>query len=214
MHGHRARRLQSGRDEAAWRRQARRRRLDHHPAGGQELPAHERPHRSNARSRRRSSPSASSAPTAKDKILELYLNEIYLGIGAYGVAAAGLAYFNKELKDLTVEEVAYLAALPEGPEQLSPLPPEGKSDRPAELDHRPDGRERLHHGRGSRCSEAKPLTVNFRTGGAHIFAAEYFAEEVRRSLLAEYGENKLYGGGLSVRTTLDPQAATDGPQGR
>ena len=48
----------------------------------------------------------------KDKILELYLNEIYLGIGSYGVAAAGLNYFNKELQDLTIEEVAYLAALP------------------------------------------------------------------------------------------------------
>jgi len=52
---------------------------------------------------------------SKDRILELYLNEIYLGMGAYGVAAAAMNYFNKELSDLTVEEVAYLAALPKGP---------------------------------------------------------------------------------------------------
>ncbi len=56
----------------------------------------------------------------KDKILELYLNEIYLGIGAYGVAAAGLTYFNKELKDLTIEEVAYLAALPKARTTITP----------------------------------------------------------------------------------------------
>ena len=52
---------------------------------------------------------------SKDKILELYLNEIYFGIGAYGIAAASLSYFNKELQDLTIEEVAYLAALPRAP---------------------------------------------------------------------------------------------------
>ena len=59
---------------------------------------------------------------SKDKILELYLNEIYLGIGSYGVAAAALNYFNKELSELTIEEAAYLAALPEGAQQLSSLP--------------------------------------------------------------------------------------------
>ena len=57
----------------------------------------------------------------KDKILELYLNEIYLGIGAYGVAAASLSYFNKELQDLTIEEAAYLAALPKAPNNYHPF---------------------------------------------------------------------------------------------
>ena len=54
-------------------------------------------------------------------------------------------------------------------------------------------------------AKKKPLAVNFRPSGAHIFAAEFFAEEVRRSILAEYGEEKLYAGGLSIRTTLDPK---------
>ena len=57
----------------------------------------------------------------KDKILELYLNEIYLGLGSYGVAAAGLNYFSKELKDLSIEEAAYLAALPKAPNNYHPF---------------------------------------------------------------------------------------------
>lgn len=141
----------------------------------------------------------------KDKILELYLNEIYLGVGAYGVAAASLAYFNKELKDLTIEEVAYLAALPKAPNNYHPF-----RHRKRALVRR-DWIIGQMQANGYITEEeaaeakAKPLTVNFRQSGAHIFAAEYFAEEVRRSLLSEYGEEKLYGGGLSVRTTLDPR---------
>jgi len=141
----------------------------------------------------------------KDKILELYLNEIYLGIGAYGVAAASLAYFNKELKDLTIEECAYLAALPKAPNNYHPF---RQKDRATERRNWIIG-QMAENGYISDAeatdAKAKPLAVNFRTGGAHIFAAEYFAEEVRRSLYAEYGETKLYSGGLSVRTTLDPR---------
>ena len=141
----------------------------------------------------------------KDKILELYLNEIYLGIGAYGVAAAALNYFNKELKDLTIEEAAYLAALPKAPNNYHPF----RHTKRATTRRNWVMGQMYKNGyiTKEQYDEArnKPLKVNFRTSGAHIFAAEYFAEEVRRSLLAEYGEDKLYGGGLSVRTTLDPR---------
>ena len=58
---------------------------------------------------------------SKDKILELYLNEIYLGLGAYGVAAASLVYFDKSVNELTVAEAAYLAALPKAPNTLHPF---------------------------------------------------------------------------------------------
>src|SRR5471030_1685266 len=58
---------------------------------------------------------------SKDKILELYLNEIYLGLGAYGVAAASLLYFDKSVHELTVAEAAYLAALPKGPNNYNPF---------------------------------------------------------------------------------------------
>jgi penicillin-binding protein 1A len=141
----------------------------------------------------------------KDKILELYLNEIYLGIGAYGVAAAGLNYFNKELKDLTLEEAAYLAALPKAPNNYHPFRNRQKATERRNwiLDQMADNG--YITAEEAAASKAKPLEVKFRPSGAHIFAAEYFAEEVRRSIHAQYGEEKLYAGGLSVRTTLDPR---------
>jgi len=141
----------------------------------------------------------------KDKILELYLNEIYLGVGSYGVAAAALNYFNKELKDLTLEEAAYLAVLPKAPNNYHPYRDRERAtirrnwviDQMAENGYITPER--------AAEAKAKPLSVNLRPFGAHIFAAEYFAEEVRRSLVNTYGEDKLYGGGLSVRTTLNPK---------
>lgn len=141
---------------------------------------------------------------SKDKILELYLNEIYLGIGSYGVAAAGLNYFSKELKDLTIEEAAYLAALPKAPNNYHPF---RNTERAIERRNWIIG-QMYENGyitkEQAAEAKAKPLGVNIRSFGAHIFAADFFAEEVRRALLAQYGEEKLYGGGLSVRTTLDP----------
>ncbi len=141
----------------------------------------------------------------KDKILELYLNEIFLGAGAYGVAAAGLTYFSKELKDLTIEEAAYLAALPKAPSFYHPI----RRTKEATARRNWIIEEMAQNGFITRQeaeeTKAKPLTVNFRNFGAHVFASDFFAEDVRRTLLAQYGEEKLYGGGLSVRTTLDPK---------
>ncbi len=141
---------------------------------------------------------------SKDRILELYLNEIYLGMGAYGIAAASMSYFNKELQDLTIEEAAYLAALPKAPNNYHPF-----RQTKAAVARRNWIIGQMEENGYIKADEAeaakkKPLGVNIRPTGAHIFAAEYFAEEVRRSLLASYGEEKLYSGGLSVRTTLDP----------
>ncbi len=142
---------------------------------------------------------------SKDKILELYLNEIYLGIGAYGVAAASLSYFNKELKDLTIEEVAYLAALPKAPNNYHPF----RKTQAALFRRNWIIGQMENNGyitsEQAEAAKAKPLGVQLRKLGAHVFAAEYFAEEVRRQIYKEYGEDKLYGGGLSVRTTLDPR---------
>ncbi len=141
----------------------------------------------------------------KDQILELYLNEIFLGIGAYGVAAASLTYYSKELKDLTIEEAAYLAALPKAPSYYHPYrrTKEATARRNWIID------EMASNGfitsPDAEAAKAKPLTVKFRNFGAHVFASDFFAEDVRRTLLAQYGEDKLYGGGLSVRTTLDPK---------
>src|SRR5213082_2980540 len=142
---------------------------------------------------------------SKDKILELYLNEIYLGLGAYGVAAASLLYFDKSVHELTPAEAAYLAALPKGPNNYHPF-----RQRERAIERRNYVLDRMVEDRYLKPEEGEkakkdPLAVTPRPTGAHIFAAEYFAEEVRRDLNDRYGEKKLYEGGLSVRTTLDPK---------
>ncbi|MCD0419797.1 MAG: penicillin-binding protein 1A [Rhodopseudomonas sp.] len=142
---------------------------------------------------------------SKDKILELYLNEIYLGLGAYGIAAASLVYFDKSVNELTVSEAAYLAALPKAPSSLHPVK---NHDRAVERRNYVIDRL-LENGWISQADADKarksPLTVTNRGNLAHTFAGEYFAEEVRRDIFERYGEKKLYEGGLSVRTTLDPK---------
>ena len=142
---------------------------------------------------------------SKDKILELYLNEIYLGMGAYGVAAASLNYFNKELKDLTIEEAAYLAALPKAPNNYNPFKAKAKATERRNWIIGQMAENGYITEAESEAAQKKPLTVNIRQSTPQGFSADYFAEEVRRSILAEYGEEKLYAGGLSVRTTLEPK---------
>jgi penicillin-binding protein 1A len=142
---------------------------------------------------------------SKDKILELYLNEIFLGLNAYGIAAASLLYFDKSVHELTPAEAAYLAALPKGPNNYHPFRrrDEAIARRNYVLDRMmEDGYLRREDGEKAK---KEPLAVTPRPTGAHIFAAEYFAEEVRRDLNDRFGEKKLYEGGLSVRTTLDPK---------
>lgn len=141
----------------------------------------------------------------KDKILELYLNEIYLGLGSYGVAAASLNYFDKSVHELTLEEAAYLAALPKAPNNYHPF---RQTERA--IERRNYVLDRMHINgyitqEQAQAAQALPLQVRLREYGGQIFAADFFAEEVRREIFDIYGEEKLYGGGLSVRTTLDPK---------
>jgi penicillin-binding protein 1A len=142
---------------------------------------------------------------SKEKILELYLNEIYLGMGAYGVAAASLLYFDKSVHELSIAEVAYLAALPKAPNNYHPF-----RQRERALERRNYVIERMAEdgyisAQDAAKAKKEPLKVTTRPTGARIFAAEYFAEEVRRYINDNYTEKKLYEGGLSVRTTLDPK---------
>ena len=142
---------------------------------------------------------------SKEKILELYLNEIYLGLSNYGVAAAALNYFNKSVHELTIAEVAYLAALPKEPSSLNPF---RDHDRAVERRNYVIGRmEEDGYITAKQANEARaePLVVNPRVLTPNSIAAGFFAEEVRRELQERYGEQKLYEGGLSVRTTLDPK---------
>ena len=141
---------------------------------------------------------------SKDRILELYLNEIYLGFGSYGVAAAALNYFDKSMDELTIDEAAFLAALPKAPNNYHPVkkPKAAKARRDWVIGRLLVGG--LITPAEAELAAARPLQVRQRSATEYI-TADYFAEEVRRQLDNRYGEEKLYKGGLSVRTTLDPR---------
>ncbi|MDY0029814.1 MAG: penicillin-binding protein 1A [Pseudobdellovibrionaceae bacterium] len=141
---------------------------------------------------------------SKDRILELYLNQIFLGSRAYGVAAASLHYFNKPLDELNVAEAAFLAALPKAPNNYHPV---HKHD--AAVARRNWVIDRMvveHYITDTQAELAKetPLVV-VAIKEEDVVNAPYFAEEVRRELIKDYGSEALYGGGLSVRTSLDPR---------
>ena len=142
---------------------------------------------------------------SKDKILELYLNEIFFGMNAYGIAGAALTYFDKSVNELTVAEVAYLASLPKGPSNYHPFRhPEAALERRNWVIDR-----MVENGYVSKSdgedAKAQPLGVTPRRSGTYLSASDYFSEEVRRQIIERYGDKALYEGGLSVRTSLDPQ---------
>ncbi|MCL6609055.1 MAG: penicillin-binding protein 1A [Geminicoccaceae bacterium] len=140
---------------------------------------------------------------SKEKILELYLNEIYLGGRSYGVAAAALAYFDKALDELTLAEAALLAGLPKAPSAYDPLknPQAARARRDYVL-----GRM-LEDGYIDRATfeaaRAEPLVTRQRPPETFV-VADFFTEEVRRQLVSRLGEAGFYEGGLAVRTTVDP----------
>ena len=139
----------------------------------------------------------------KEHILELYLNEIYLGRSSYGVAAAALNYFNKSLDELTLGEMAFLAALPKAPNNYDPV---RKKD--AALARREWVLSRmLDDGYISvddfNKAKDEPIVLALRDKNK-VDDGEYFAEEVRREIAAKYGDDSLYQGGLDIRTSLDP----------
>ncbi len=141
---------------------------------------------------------------SKDRILELYLNEIYLGKGSYGVAAAALNYFNKSLDDLTIEEAAFLAAMPQAPGRSDPtLHYERAKERRDYVINRmmEDGYITADE---ARTAIATPIVMRTRDK-TEMASADFFAEEVRRELAAKYGDDALYKGGLFVKTTLNPE---------
>ncbi|MCW1404531.1 transglycosylase domain-containing protein [Novosphingobium sp. MW5] len=142
----------------------------------------------------------------KDQILELYLNEIYFGFGAYGVAAASLIYFDKSVHELSLEEVAYLAALPKGPSNYHPYKETEAAvgRRNYVLDRMmADGYIDTQEGE---AAKQKPIVVKPRkTGLTSLCRRILHTEEVRREVAEIFGHERLYEGGLSVRSTLDPE---------
>lgn len=142
---------------------------------------------------------------SKDELLELYLNEIYLGMGTYGVAAAALHYFDKPLDQLTVEEVAYLAALPKAPNNYHPF---RRRDRAIARRNWVIGRmldnDYITETQAVMAKVADLKVVPRRSNLSGVDTA-YFVEEIRRAIFNQYGEDELYGGGLSIRSTLNTQ---------
>ncbi len=142
----------------------------------------------------------------KDHILELYLNEIYLGNRSYGVAAAALNYFDKPLSELTISEAGYLAAITKGPSNYHPVENEDRA-----LDRRNWVIGRLladGHISQEQADEARAQPLGAALApplGARDWTMEYFAEEVRKQIVDLYGVEALYDGGLAVRTSVDPR---------
>ena len=146
----------------------------------------------------------------KDQILELYLNQIYLGVGSYGVAAAAINYFDKSLDELTTGEAAFLAGLPKAPSWYHPerRPDAAKARRDWVIGRMLDVGF-IDAGEAEQAV-AEPLVMH-RRAPTEIVTADYFVEEVRRALIERHGEDFLYQGGLSIRTTVSPtlQAIAD-----
>ncbi len=145
---------------------------------------------------------------SKEKILELYLNEIFLGQNSYGVAAAAQTYYNKPLADLSAAEVAYLAALAQRPGNLHPVRQmEDALDRRAYVlgEMRDNGYiDRAIYD----AATAEPL-LTVQNGDYEAFREtlpprDYFTDEIRRQLSGTFGEEEFFSGGLTIRATVDP----------
>ena len=142
---------------------------------------------------------------SKDRILELYLNQIYLGAGTYGIAAASNRYFDKELSKLTIPEVAYLAALPKAPSRYHPI-----RNYQVALDRRNWVLRKMFSNEYISAEELEeyknePIST-FLHKDKDIFSSDYYLELIRQQIIETFGEDYLYGGGLSVRTSLDTEA--------
>lgn len=142
---------------------------------------------------------------SKEHIIELYLNEIYLGGRSYGVGSAALNYFNKSLPELDLSEAAVLASLPKFPGRVNPYTnPERVLIRRNYVLSRMVADGYITREMADIALE-KPLTTTGRLRGPETAAATYFVQELRKQLIEQYGEDELEQGGLSIRTTLDSQ---------
>ena len=138
----------------------------------------------------------------KERILELYLNQIYLGQGTYGIAAASLEYFDKSIKELNYSDAALLAALPKAPSKYNPYryPKVAKFRRNLVLQNLEENKFISKN----ELDKFKNLNLNLKRRKIEIVnEANSYTEEVRRSVNENYGFEKLYSQGLSIRTPLD-----------
>jgi len=145
----------------------------------------------------------------KEQILELYLNEIFLGRNSYGVAAAAQTYFAKSLEEITAEEAAYLAALPKEPSNLHPV-----RDREDAVSRRnyvlgqmarngylPDEQARTLMRAPLRTVQGGEIAPS----NSRMPPRSYFTDEIRRQLSERFSEEEFFSGGLAIRATIDPE---------
>lgn len=142
---------------------------------------------------------------SKDRILELYLNEIFFGLGSYGIAGAALTYYDKSVHQIELHEAAYIAGLPKAPNNYHPF--RKTEDAIIRRNYVLDRMQANGYATAEEVEKAKdkPLGVNPRRRSSYLLAGEYFSEDVRREIVDRYGQDALYEGGLSIRTTLDPK---------
>ena len=142
------------------------------------------------------------ATLTKSRILELYLNQIYLGYGTYGVAAASNRYFKKSLEELDLSEVSFLAALPKAPSRYDP-----KKNYKKSFNRRNWVLKRMYINKYIAEEEYKASikkTIEIASNEKKpIFSSDYYLEEIRKQIIKAYDEDFLYAGGLSVRSSLD-----------
>src|SRR5438552_11025901 len=139
----------------------------------------------------------------KDQILGIYLNHVYLGHGAYGVAAAAAAYFGKDVKDLSAAEAALLAGLPKAPGRATPFHDFARAQ--ARQRYVIDQMQNLGFLTPAEAEAARrePLVLVSRNRSLTNVAAPYFVETIRRYVADNYGDEELLQRGLRIYTTLD-----------
>tara|TARA_B100000989_G_scaffold297691_1_gene284340 strand:+ start:1053 stop:3407 length:2355 start_codon:yes stop_codon:yes gene_type:complete len=139
----------------------------------------------------------------KKDILELYLNDIYLGYGSYGIGSASLNYFNKSIYDLELHEIAFLAALPKAPNNYNP-----KKNYLKAVDRRNWVIDRMFANGFIKQQDLKyknkPLEV-YKRVDIEFLDADYYYEEIRKELFKKFGKQKLYSDGLIIKTALDSE---------
>ncbi|MEZ5911903.1 MAG: PBP1A family penicillin-binding protein [Paracoccaceae bacterium] len=145
----------------------------------------------------------------KNKILELYLNEIFLGQNSYGVAAAAQTYFNKTLGQLDASEAAFLAALPQAPSKYHPVTAKERVTERRNYVLREMWQNGYIDQATYEAEKEKPL-LTVQNGDYPAFKAslpprDYFTDEIRRQLSGSFGEEEFFGGGLTIRATVDPE---------
>lgn len=139
----------------------------------------------------------------KEEVLELYLNQIYLGSGSYGIVAAAQTYFNKSINDLTIEEAALLAALPKAPSKLDPY--KNKKKARARRDWVIDRMLDENYINGINARKAKESDVILNKANIKKTKAHGFSDLLKKELTNMYGSDNVFENGIVVRTTLDPK---------